>query len=69
MTTLNDYVALESDFKRLKAALEWIISVNQIERRVAVEVDASGNTYAVETVDGVFATEARRALDAVRIHR
>lgn len=69
MTTLNDYAALESDFKRLVAALEWIISVNKIERRVTIECYASGNTYAVEMVDGVLATEARRALDAVRIHR
>lgn len=69
MTTLNDYIAMESDFKRLEAALEWIINVNQVERRVTTEIDPSGNTYAVEMVDGVFATEARRALDAVRFHR
>lgn len=66
MTTLNDYVALQADFSRLKNALEWIIRVNQVERRTAVEIDPAGNTYAVELVDGVFATEARRALAAVR---
>lgn len=66
MPTLNDYIAMESDSKRLEATLEWIIAVNQVERTTTVEVDPSGNTYAVEMVDGIFATEARRALDAVR---
>lgn len=57
MTTLNDYVALESDIKRLTTALEWIIAVNQVPADDML------------MKDGVFATESRRALAAVALSK
>lgn len=53
-------------FEAAVKALQDIIEVDQLEQRVTIELDPSGNTYAIAMIDGRCAAIARQALSTPR---